>query len=213
MRTGLPRQDVTMADLAAQARTERRRGSVPWLVLAFHLVAGAVAACVLWSMSYPGSNFLVLAASAVGSLVMAGIWLGGTIFVAARTVRRWRWFVIGPVIGVLTVALLAIGAPLQLRWAASRDAFATVVAGHPIPPAGSKWTNLPVPEQLGSYRIIGADWVPGGAVFYEAHGNFFDDAGFAYLPAGPTAELNTGWFEGPRFRQLGGGWYSWTASW
>jgi hypothetical protein len=100
-----------------------------------------------------------------------------------------------------------------VRWAASRDAFAAIVAGHPIPPAGSEWTPLTVPDRLGSYHIISASWVPGGAIFYEAHGNVFDDAGFAYLPGGPTAELDTVSFEGPRFRHLGGGWYRWTAGW
>lgn len=234
MRPGPARQDVTMADLAAQVRAERvaalmraeraehiaaqvraerNRGSAPWLIWAFHLVAAAVAGCVLWSLSYPGFDFYLLVASGWGSLAVAGFWLGWIIFVATRTGRLWRWFVVGPIIGVLTVVLLAVGAPLQVRWAASRDAFAAVVAGHPIPPAGSEWTALPVPNQLGSYPIVFAYWVPGGAVFYEAHGNFIDDAGFAYLPAGPTAELNTGSFEWPRFRPLGGGWYHWTASW
>jgi hypothetical protein len=229
--SGSARQDATMADHAAQARaeriaalvraehtaalirTERNRGSARWPIWAFHFVVAAVAGCVLWSVSYPGSDFLLLAVSAFGSLVLAGIWLGWTIFVASRTGRRWRWFLVGPVIGVLTVMLLASGVPLAIRWAASRDAFAAVVAGHPIPPAGSEWTRLAVPNQLGSYRILSANWVPGGAIFYEAHGNFFDDAGFAYLPAGPTAELDTGAFEAPRFRHLGGGWYRWTASW
>jgi hypothetical protein len=34
-----------------------------------------------------------------------------------------------------------------------------------------------------------------------------------YLPTGPTDELDTGVFENPQFRALGGGWYTFTASW
>ncbi|MFC4042205.1 hypothetical protein ACFO1B_27585 [Dactylosporangium siamense] len=210
-------RDERLAALVRAERTEHvvvqeRRGSAPGLIWAFHLVAGAVAGCVLWSRSYPGSDSFLLAAGGVAALAMAGVWLGWTIVVANRTGRRW-WFVVAPVIAVLTLVLLAVGAPLRMRWSAGRQAFAAVVAGHPIPPAGSEWTQFDVPERLGSYRVVVAYWVPGGAVFYEGHGNLFDDAGFAYLPAGPTAELNTGLFEGPRFRSLGGGWYQWTASW
>lgn len=41
-------------------------------------------------------------------------------------------------------------------------------------------------------------------MFYEATGLPFDDAGFAHLPSGPFPELDTGWFEPPRFEHLGG---------
>ena len=40
-----------------------------------------------------------------------------------------------------------------------------------------------------------------------------DDADFAYLPDGPNPSLENGSFESPAFKRLGGGWYSWTASW
>jgi hypothetical protein len=50
-------------------------------------------------------------------------------------------------------------------------------------------------------------------IIYESTGLFFDDAGFAYLPHGPDDRLGNGAFEAPSFRSLGGGWYSWTASW
>jgi hypothetical protein len=48
---------------------------------------------------------------------------------------------------------------------------------------------------------------------WHEDGAFFDDAGFAYLPEGPTASLENGSFESPVFRHLGGPWYRWTASW
>ncbi|WP_344619696.1 hypothetical protein [Dactylosporangium salmoneum] len=206
-------QDVTMSD-TAPSDDDALDGSGWRLIWAFHLVVVAAAGGLLWSLSYPGSNFLLMALSGLAAFVVACVWLFWTAIYLARHAGKWRkWFLIGPVIGVLTLALLCTGAPSKMRWAASRNAFAAIVAGHPIPPPGSEWQQFTVPRRLGSYSIIGADWVPGGAVFYEAHGSFFDDAGFAYLPGGPTTELDTGWFEGPRFRPLGGGWYSWTASW
>lgn len=77
----------------------------------------------------------------------------------------------------------------------------------------SDWHHVPAPSTFGSYRIIAAYHVPGGVVFQERNGNLFDDAGFAYLPGGPTPDLENGSFESPIFRHLGGAWYSWTASW
>ncbi|MET7403077.1 hypothetical protein ABZS66_57315 [Dactylosporangium sp. NPDC005572] len=182
-------------------------------IWAFHLVVVSVAGGMFWSVSYPGIHFFLFAASACASVLVACFWLGWIIYVGSTRGGWKRWFLIGPAIGALTVVLLAAGAPVKLRWAASQGAFATVVAGHPIPPPGSAWKSFAVPSRLGLYSITSADWVPGGAIFYEANGAMFDDAGFAYLPGGPTRELNTGLFENPRFRHLGGGWYSWTASW
>ena len=40
----------------------------------------------------------------------------------------------------------------------------------------------------------------------------FDDAGFAYLPAGPTPEVEAS-FESLRTRQIDGSWYRWWSSW
>lgn len=65
---------------------------------------------------------------------------------------------------------------------------------------------------------VGAGWVLVGFVvvwcargFYEGTA-LFDEAGFAYLPDGPTAEVQQS-LESPTFRSLGGGWYAFTARW
>lgn len=198
---------ATRDDAAPNALLDRRR------IWAFHLVVVAVAGVMFCSVSYPGSSFFLFAASGFASVLVGCYWLGWTIYIVSTTGRWRRWFLIGPFIGVLTLVLLGTGAPFKMRWAASQGAFAAAVAGHPIPPPGSAWAPFTVPRRLGLYSITSASWVPGGAVFYEAHGDFFDDAGFAYLPGGPTAELDTSLFESPQFHHLGGGWYSWTASW
>ncbi|MFC4997224.1 hypothetical protein ACFPIJ_05230 [Dactylosporangium cerinum] len=179
-------------------------------ICAFHLVVVAVAGAVLWSSSYPGWHVSLLVVSGFASVVVACGWLALILYVAGATGRWRRWFLVGPVVGGLTMVLFCTGTPLKLRWAANRDAFAAVIAGHPIPPPGSAQQDFTVPRYLGSYIIEGASWVPGGAIFLEDQGTFLDLAGFAYLPGGPTAELNTGWLVRPSFHHLGGGWYTWT---
>ena len=72
--------------------------------------------------------------------------------------------------------------------------------------------DLPVPKTLGSYRITLASRVIGGVIFHEIHGAFLNDAGFAYLPGGPTAQPY-GDLQSPAFVHLSGPWYAWTASW
>ncbi|MEV0136828.1 hypothetical protein AB0H83_51465 [Dactylosporangium sp. NPDC050688] len=195
---------ATSDDAAPKAGPDRR------LIWAFHLIVVAAAGGVLWSVSYPGSQLSLLAAGGCASVLVGCFWLGWTIYVASTTGRPRRWFLIGPVIGVLTLVLLCTGAPIKTRWAASRGAFAAVVAGHPIPPPGSALERFTVPRRLGLYTIAEAGWVPGGAIFYEAHGDLFSAAGFAYLPGGPTADVETAMVDSPWFRPLGGNWYRWT---
>ncbi|MEV4508778.1 hypothetical protein AB0K00_07445 [Dactylosporangium sp. NPDC049525] len=197
---------ATSDDSAPNAGPDRR------LIWAFHLVIVAAASGVFWSASYPGSNLFLFAASGCTSVLAGCFWLGWTIYVAKAT-DSWRsWFLIGPVIGVLTLVLLCTGAPFKTRWAASRGAFAAVVAGHPIPPLGSAWESFTVPRRLGLYSITEAGWVPGGAIFYEAQGDAFNSAGFAYLPGGPTADVETAAKQSAYFHPLGGDWYRWTGT-
>jgi hypothetical protein len=200
-----------MSDTATSDDSAPNAGPGWQQIWAFHLVVAAAAGGVLWPVSYPGGDLFLFAVGGCASMLVGCFWLGWTIYVATTT-SGWRtWFLIGPVIGALTLVLLCTGAPFKVRWAASRGAFAAVVAGHPIPPPGSALEDFIVPRRLGLYRITRADWVPGGAVFYAAHGDFYG-AGFAYLPGGPTAELNTALLESPEFERLGGSWYSWTGN-
>ncbi|MET7393317.1 hypothetical protein ABZS66_07470 [Dactylosporangium sp. NPDC005572] len=198
-----------MSDIATSDDAAPNAGPDWRQIWAFHLLVVAVAGGMFWTASYPGGGDLRLSVLFGCMSVLVGCyWLGWIIYVAWTTSRWRRWFLIGPVIGILTVVLLYTGAPFKMRWAASQGAFAAVVAGHPIPPPGSAREGLTVPHRLGLYSITSAYWVPGGAVFYETHGWY--SAGFAYLPGGPTAEIGTVLFESPRFHHFGGSWYSWT---
>ncbi|WP_433065497.1 hypothetical protein [Dactylosporangium sp. CS-033363] len=202
-----------MTQLAARGTAPTARSPLRPLIIGFHAVVVAVAGFVLWSMSYPGSDIWQVALAAVAVLAVGVCWLAWLVIAAVTTRRLHWWLAITPAIGALTVALLVADVPLKVRWAAVHGAFDAVVAGHPIPPAGSAPEPFTVPKRIGTYTIPRAEWVPGGAVFFEANGaGFMDDGGFAYLPGGPSAELDTGVFEGPRFVPLGGGWYSFTGS-
>lgn len=71
----------------------------------------------------------------------------------------------------------------------------------------------PPDRRLGLYQVTSVWRVEAGVLFYEKTGALSDDAGFAYLPDGPSPDVENGLFESPRFRRLGEGWYAWTASW
>ncbi|WP_262015472.1 hypothetical protein [Micromonospora sp. Mcm103] len=179
-----------------------------------HIGVAITGVCLLWAVSVPGFVFFVMlgvvflfAVAGLSWAVLVGF------FVVER--RRWSWrFLVAPVIVVLTAALVVAGAPFQARWAVSRGAFDRVVATLPATsPQDTEWSTVRVPHRIGAYIITSAYTVPGGVVLYESNGYMLDDAGFAYLPQGPTADLANEDFEAPRFTHLGGPWYSWTASW
>jgi hypothetical protein len=70
-----------------------------------------------------------------------------------------------------------------------------------------------VADRLGLVPITEAYRQGEVVIFYDAHGAFLNDAGFAHLFDGPFPELESGLFEDPSYRHLGGPWYVWTASW
>ncbi|MGC5021853.1 hypothetical protein [Micromonospora sp. DT47] len=187
--------------------------SVRWVVWAAHGVGVAGAGILLWAFSFPGYAVFVAAGGLAVLGVAALLWVVGA-QLSYGSGRTWPWWLpIAPVMAVVVLALLVTGVPLRARWALSRAAFETVVAEMPASTAATRFDRVDAPATIGGYRIISAYLVPGGVVFYEAHGAFFDDAGFAYLPGGPSPTLGNGSFESPTFRPLGGGWYRWTASW
>ncbi|MFI5907846.1 hypothetical protein [Dactylosporangium sp. NPDC051541] len=181
-------------------------------IVALHVPVAGVAGLALLTATYPGEPEVRWIGLTVGAFAAAFAWVVCTSTIAVVRRELPLWFVLGSAVFALTMALLVPGLPLQLRWLASRPAFAAVVAGHPIPAAGSPAREFTAPGTVGTYRITRAAWVPGGAFLYEIHGtSLIGDAGFAYLPAGPTAELDTAEFDYAHFSPLGGGWYTFTA--
>lgn len=171
---------------------------------------------VLYAVSFPGIQ--VIAA------IVGLYWLGAAALIwAARlvgyVVTRPRGglgdgvlFLIAPLGALIVAVVLWADAPLRTRWALSRNSFADAavdVAASQPPSAISR----PFNRRLGLYQVRGVRRVNTGVIFYEKAGAILDDAGFAYLPNGPTPDLENGLFERPQFKALGGGWYAWTASW
>ncbi|MGK5741660.1 hypothetical protein [Micromonospora sp. URMC 103] len=188
-----------------------KRRRVVW---AAHLVGVFGAAILLWAFSVPGFSVILAGVGLTVLAMSALIWtVGAQLSHSAGRTFPW-WLPVAPVLAVVTVVLLVTRAPLHLRWELSRGPFQAVVDDLP-PPEGTTGgrSYVTVPERIGTYRITSARHVPGGVIFFEANGAFFDDAGFAYLPDGPTGGMADGSFETPRFAALGDGWYRFTASW
>jgi len=182
---------------------------------AFHGVLVATSLLVLWSLSYPGAQFLglilafwVLSAAAivwaVRALTYTVAWRRAT-----RTGAAW-WFLVAPVGAVLITALLIARVPLRVRWEIGRSEFEQALASVQHDP--EKWTGWS-DRGVGTYTITHVQVVERGVIFYERTGALISNAGFAYLPQGPSADMATGAFENPQWVALGDHWYSWTASW
>ena len=123
-----------------------------------------------------------------------------------------RWF-LAPGLVVAAAGVYLSGLPVGLRFALARTEFQAALSDLQAGGVLEERKQVPVPNRIGSYEITYAYQVGGDVLFYERWGAWTDDAGFAYLPEGPSSHLENGNFERPSFRWLGGEWYAWTASW
>jgi hypothetical protein len=177
-------------------------------------VLGGIALLVLWSFSYPGVHFLGVIISFWLVAVVGAIWAVRTIcYLFARRAGTHtgnaNWFFVAPAGALILTLLLGVHAPLKLRWELAKADFERTIADLSDKPPGLWWET----SRIGTYEIINVEKVKGGVIFHESAGAGFDDAGFAYLPYGPTPDLENTGFENPQWRALGDGWYAWTASW
>lgn len=165
---------------------------------------------VVWATSYPGLPISMVVISSLLSLLV--------LVIASTVPRRPAPIVlsIGATVLITTavVALITSGTPRQLRFAASEDAFAAVVAGMPAPTevASDTWTDFPAdcPAMIGSYTLSDCRGFDGGYLFLQHDDAVTDDSGIAYLPSGPRVDeeglLDTG------LTHLDGPWWSWTCN-
>lgn len=117
------------------------------------------------------------------------------------------------------LALLSVrdnddGVPRRQHWESDQAAFDGLAHDLPAPPPpGSNRTPFSVPNKVGSYELETIAYrVTCGAMFYDAGASTSShDKGFAYLPDGPAPSVQNSSFGQPRFRHLGGAWYSWAA--
>jgi hypothetical protein len=165
---------------------------------------------LVWAFSDPGGNGPVLLdalTALVPGLFAWGAW-------SAYTMRRRRrppgagWIV--PTLMALLTLFLVSNASLYARWAASESAFADEVRDFPNPMpvngAVDDQMEIAVPSHLGAYEIDYAGRIPGGYIFRDVHGGMLDEAGFAWLPAGPPTL--PGW----TFAYIDGSWYTYVNS-
>ncbi len=199
---------TTMPTNSEWWRSPPRRG---WLIaLTIPLAA------MLWANTYPGAHFLLMLALVYPALIVLGITWAGR-FVAWRLSehpRAAKPWLIAPAMVISTWVLTVTDVPVWTRFQFfARDDFNAVIED--LEPRGSfdNWVPLETPDRIGTYDIVATYQIGENVIFYEATGNFFDDAGFAFLPEGPDNRFSSGSFESPAFRSIGGDWYAWTASW
>ena len=116
--------------------------------------------------------------------------------------------VVVPALVVTVGGLVVADVPLRVRWQLSRPAFDEAVRdGVEVAPYAE-----PV-RRIGLYEVRGIERIGDAVVFREATGGFLGEVGFADLPDGPTDEVVQALqLESLAFRELGDGWYAWTAS-
>jgi hypothetical protein len=185
-----------------------RRGLGRWWLTAL----GFALALLLWSTSYPGNLGPGVVVSAAAVLLLGGLWTFRFVrWLPARHAGGWLRWAIAPAMVAVALVLIVAHVPLRLRFEEGRSEFERVTRS--LEPRGGfdDWEPLDVPDMIGTYEITYGFQVGRNVILYEAHGWFFDDAGFAYLPDGVDPRLENGSFEAPRFISLGGGWYAWRA--
>ena len=191
------------AGLAA-LRTAPRRG--------FHLAVAVPTLGLLWSETLPGMKFIAWAGAVLGLVGFAAVWGLRLVLFAVHHRRLTWWFAVAPLAGLLVATSGQFTVPLQVRFGLSRPAFDHAVRTLQDPGGGGYY--FVGSRRIGSYTIDSARRVHGGVIFDEHNGDFFDNAGFAYLPDGPTPGLANDYdFEAPVWNHLQGPWYSWIATW
>ena len=195
---------TTVEPEPVQARWTAER-ALGWILCILVLLAVASTLAVA---SLPGSMFFVLAPLALLWIACAGIWIA-LVVLDVRRRRPSAVTLVVPWVVVATAVLSLTDIPLQVRFDLTRSAFDDAVA---TMPAGEDF--IYDRRLVGTYMIRSMERVDGGVIMAEEIGDsLINDAGFAYLPAGPTPDLENGSFESPQWHDLGGGWWSWTASW
>jgi hypothetical protein len=216
---------MSAAEAEVQQRADTGRG---WLGGLFRRPPGRVfhglllipCFALLVAASVPGLDFFLFVGAGWVLVGFILVWMVRvvTVLVAHRQDRAtgaWWRVAVAPAVGVVVLVLLTFNVPLDVRWAMSEDAFNEAVEDiNQDRPDRDPSDSIGAPTTIGSYNVRYARRVEdGGVLFFDADGGLIDEVGFAYLPNGPYPELENGIFERPHFESLGGGWYTFSASW
>jgi hypothetical protein len=207
--------DVTSPAAAARPRSAARLV----LTLLLALCVMAPTSWILWESTLPGGPVCAFTLLGLPALFAGALWAVALVrFVARKAKNRPTgsgvWLVIAPVGAAVVLVLASSDVLLRARFALHRTAFDEVAAVIPAAHGTNDFIAVPWTERdVGSYTITGVYRIGAGVIFYERHGGFLDDAGFAHRPHGPDGIEGNGRWEHPQFRHLEGPWYAWTASW
>lgn len=186
-----------------------RSDRAAWVVV--ELVVASLGAVLVLSRAWLVSPLLGFAALGFGGIVALG-WSAVAVLALIRGLRRrpvpeWRHIVAVPAIGLAVIVALWTGVVDTAAWRVSRSSFDEVVAARQPGLASTEQRPLPA-RRLGAFRVRRA-WQQGDAVvFVVENAGWFGEAGFAYLPAGPSPEVRSTMLE-PTFEPVGRGWYRW----
>ena len=196
---------------SADASAHRRlRLSEPprWL---FHAAVGVPGLALLWATSSPFGYELQLTAS-LGLVALAAVW-ALRLVLCVRARRRdaptgdMRWFLVAPLLGALTVALVVADVPLRVRWAAGEAAFEDA-ADQVLAEGAEEWTDQ---RRVGLFEVERVYVLENGVFFQSPERGFLTISGFARLPDGPNEDVSPlGEPSHTGYRHFTGDWYIWT---
>ena len=183
------------------------------LTLALRIWTGvviAVALVTLYSVSVPGTYFLLFMFLQLVWLAVGVVWLilvGLSIrTVGFRGTVRPGYLVAMAVVVTLTAAAVVNDVPLRLRFEASRPALDELVAQ--VGP-GATEALTGIDRQVGWFDAERIEPFAGGFRFLVADTGFLDPVGFAYSPDGEPPNIGgEDWYE-----PYHGPWWIWVESW
>ena len=194
--------------VAVQAAVRVDAASRHLVGLGLALTAAALLALSAWAVSVPGSYFSASLLLPLVWFVLAIVWTGWVIYIAAlhrlafsrREVVRLLW---APLLGVIAVAVVESGVAFDARYAASKGAMNTVareISAGSRSPQGI--------QRIGLWDVEKVERVRGGMRFLVDGTGFLDPVGFAYSPRGKPPIIGEDFYE-----HLDGPWWIWTESW
>lgn len=202
-------QIIAVADRSTDRSEDvaRHRTKLGLLVLTGAVVVAS--GLTLFTMSVPGSYFLILMVLPVLWIALAAFWIVMADIVARRV--GWRralrdWMLLGTAVIVLATAIAVVGnVPLRVRLAASQPAIDALSAEFAAPGAPmtlpDRWIGLFDAERIERFE--------GGYRFLVKWSGFLDPGGFAYSPDGTPPNL--GGEDG--YSRLDAEWWIWIESW
>lgn len=137
--------------------------------------------------------------------------IGDEIGVGKATARRWRWYILSPIVVALSIVLIRYGIPRRIGFLLSRSAFERLIATAPV----SRYEGEPLGQRLGLFDVDRYAADPRGGVYFRTHagpdgiGPDTMSYGFAFRPNREGTPFGKA---GYGLSHMGGDWYCFSAS-